>query len=286
MRIDLHTHSTASDGTCSPTELVRAAAVAGLDVVAITDHDTTGGWAEAAEARPAGLALVRGAELSCRYAGGGADPISLHLLAYLFDPTEPALRAERARLRTSRLRRAERMVQMLRDDGRKITWEQVLAIADGGTVGRPHIGRALIDNGQVSNLDAAFGPEWIGIHGRYWVAKEDMDVLAAIGLVRGAGGVPVFAHPRASRRGRIVDDSAIAEMADAGLAGLEIDHTDHTADERRQLHDLAARHGLLTTGSSDFHGTHKIVRLGAHVTAPAAYQALVAQATGSAVLTG
>lgn len=286
MRIDLHTHSTASDGTFSPSDLVRAAAAAGLAVVALTDHDTTGGWAEAAEARPAGLALVRGAELSCRYAGGAGDPISLHLLAYLFDPTEPALRAERARVRASRLRRAERMVDMLQADGTEITWEQVLAIAGGGTVGRPHIGQALIEAGYVANLGAAYRPEWIGTHGRYWVAKEDMDVLAAIGLVRGAGGVPVFAHPRASRRGRIVDDTAIAEMADAGLAGLEIDHTDHTADERRQLHDLADRHGLLTTGSSDFHGTRKIVRLGAHVTAPAAYQALVAQATGSAVLTG
>ncbi|HEX8347885.1 MAG TPA: PHP domain-containing protein, partial [Actinoplanes sp.] len=123
MRIDLHTHSTASDGTLTPAELVAAGAAAGLDVMAITDHDTTGGWAAAVAARPAGLSLVRGAELSCRW--HGADPaVPLHLLAYLFDPEEPRLSAELARVRTDRERRGERIVELLRADGVDISWPE------------------------------------------------------------------------------------------------------------------------------------------------------------------
>ena len=223
-RIDLHTHSTASDGTLTPAELVRAAADAGLSVVALTDHDTCAGWAAAAEALPRGLALVRGAELSCRW--HGADPpVPLHLLAYLFDPQEPVLAAALAELRQSRLRRAERIVARLRADGVDVSWEQVRGYAAGGTVGRPHVAQALIRVGLVRTVAEAFAPHWLGE--RYRLPKEDLDVFHAVRLVRGAGGVPVFAHPRASRRGRIVPDALIAELAAAGLAGLEADHEDH-----------------------------------------------------------
>ncbi|WBB65137.1 PHP domain-containing protein [Micromonospora sp. WMMD812] len=276
-RIDLHTHSTASDGTLSPAELVRAAADAGLDVVAITDHDTTAGWAPALTALPPGLRLVRGAELSCRWFG--AEPaVPLHLLAYLFDPDHPELVAELARVRAAREARGERIVDLLRADGVDISWPEILAGAAGGTVGRPHIAQALIRVGLVTSTSEAFGPDWLGE--RYRLPKEDLDVFHAVRLVRAAGGVPVFAHPRATRRGRVVPGGLIAELAAAGLAGLEADHEDHSPDERAHVRALAAELGLLVTGSSDFHGTHKTVRLGAFTTATEAYERIVAEASG------
>ncbi|MEU9824558.1 PHP domain-containing protein [Micromonospora chersina] len=276
-RIDLHTHSTASDGTLGPAELVRAAAEAGLDVVALTDHDTTAGWEPAVAALPPGLTLVRGAELSCRWFG--VEPaIPLHLLAYLFDPTEPELVAELARVRRAREERGERIVRLLQADGIRVSWTEILAGAAGGTVGRPHIAQALIRAGLVATTTEAFGPRWLGE--RYRLPKEDIDVFRAVALVRAAGGVPVFAHPRASRRGRIVPDELIVELAAAGLAGLEADHEDHSPAEREHVRALAAELGLLVTGSSDFHGTHKTVRLGAYTTGVEAYERIVELARG------
>ncbi|WP_328850727.1 PHP domain-containing protein [Micromonospora globbae] len=276
-QIDLHAHSTASDGTLSPAELVRAAADAGLDVVAITDHDTTAGWAPAVAALPPGLRLVRGAELSCRWFGAD-PPVPLHLLAYLFDPAHPELVAELARVRAAREARGERIVDLLRADGVDISWSEILTAAGGGTVGRPHIAQALIRAGLVASTSEAFGPDWLGE--RYRLPKEDIDVFHAVRLVRAAGGVPVFAHPRASRRGRVVPDELIVELAAAGLAGLEADHEDHSPEERQHVRALAADLGLLVTGSSDFHGTHKTVRLGAFTTHPEAYERIVAEASG------
>jgi predicted metal-dependent phosphoesterase TrpH len=280
-RIDLHCHSTASDGTLTPAELVRAGAAAGLDIMAITDHDTTGGWAAAAEARPEGLRLVRGAELSCRW--HGADPaIALHLLAYLFDPAEPRLAEDLARLRTDREQRAEQIVIRLRADGVPITWDEVHGYAAGGSVGRPHIAQALIRAGLVRTTNEAFASRWLGA--RYFVPKADLDVFEGVRAVREAGGVAVFAHPRATVRGRVVPDRLIEELADAGLFGLEADHEDHSPAERAAVRDLADRLGLVITGSSDFHGTHKTVRLGAFTTAPEAYEKIVSAATGVPVL--
>ncbi|WP_349879135.1 PHP domain-containing protein [Micromonospora sp. HUAS YX12] len=276
-RIDLHTHSTASDGTLTPAELVRAAAEAGLDVVALTDHDTTAGWAPAVAALPPGLTLIRGAEISCRWFG--AEPaIPLHLLAYLFDPAEPHLAAELARVRRAREERGERIVRLLQADGIPVSRTEILAGAGGGTVGRPHIAQALIRAGLVATTTEAFGPDWLGE--RYRLPKDDIEVFQAVALVRAAGGVPVFAHPKASRRGRIVPDELIADLAAAGLAGLEADHEDHDQAEREHVRGLAADLGLLVTGSSDFHGTHKTVRLGAHTTGPEAYERIVALARG------
>lgn len=272
MRIDLHTHSTASDGTSSPAELVGEAAGAGLDVVAITDHDTTAGWDAAAEALPAGLSLVRGAELSCRWEGG-EPPVPLHLLAYLFDPAEPALAAELTRIRQSRRRRGERIVALLRADGVDVTWDEVRGYADGGVVGRPHVAQALIRAGLVASTDEAFAPDWLGR--RYQLPKDDIEVFTALALVRAAGGVAVFAHPRASRRGRIVPDQLIADLATAGLSGLEADHDDHSPAERAQVRGLARDLGLAVTGSSDHHGWRKQVRLGAFTTAPEEYERLL-----------
>ena len=247
-------------------------------MVALTDHDTTEGWAAAAEALPTGVSLVRGAEISCSRGG-----ISLHLLAYLFDPAQPSLAEQLAALRDSRVRRAERMVELLAADGVPVTWLQVRELADG-TVGRPHVAQALVQSGVISRAADAFTPEWIGTRGRYWAGKLELDVVEAIRLVQQAGGVSVFAHPGASGRGRTVADDVIAEMAAAGLAGLEIDHPDHSEPTRAHLGAVAGDLGLLTTGSSDFHGRNKDVRLGEHLTAARSYDELVERASGVAVL--
>ncbi|GAA2549597.1 PHP domain-containing protein [Winogradskya consettensis] len=280
-RIDLHCHSRASDGTLTPSELMRAGVAAGLDVMAITDHDTTGGWDEAAAARPANLTLVRGAELSCRWYG--VEPaIPLHLLAYLFDPAEPHLAADLLRMRTDRERRGEKIVELLRADGVDISWPEVHGYAAGGSVGRPHIAQALIRAGLVRTTSEAFASRWLGA--RYFVPKADLDVFEAVRAVRAAGGVPVFAHPNATVRGRIVPDKLIVDLAEAGLFGLEADHEDHSIEQRAHVRALAADLGLIVTGSSDFHGTHKTVQLGAFTTELAAYEKIVAAATGVPIL--
>ncbi|MCZ2829683.1 PHP domain-containing protein [Modestobacter sp. VKM Ac-2986] len=283
MRIDLHTHSSVSDGTESPAQLVATAAAAGLDVVALTDHDTTAGWAAAAAARPAGLTVVPGMELSCSWSAGEGAPVSLHLLAYLFDPVHPAFSTEQARLRAERLSRAELIVRALAADGYPVVWADVLARSEGGVVGRPHVARALVDAGVVASVDAAFAS--LLHHGSpYYAAKVDTDVLEGIALVRAAGGVPVFAHGLATSRGRVVDDAAIESMADAGLLGLEVDHPDHTPEQREHLRALAGRLGLLCTGSSDYHGTNKRTPIAACTTEPDQYAALLAAGTGTTVL--
>ncbi len=260
------------------------AAAAGLDVVAITDHDTTGGWDEATACLPAGLTLVPGAEFSCMYLDDAGQRISLHLLGYLFDPDHEGLRAERARLRVSRLGRGRAIVDNLAADGVPVTWNRVVEVARGGAVGRPHIARVLIENGVVSDVDDAFR-ELLSSKSKYYVPKADSEVFDAIRLIREAGGVTVFAHPLARRRGAVVDDAAISAMAQAGLHGIEVDHPDHAADDRAHLGGLAAELGLISTGSSDYHGANKTVSLGAYVTAPAAFEALVGQASARTPLT-
>lgn len=283
MRIDLHTHSSASDGTDPPAELVAKARAAGLDVIALTDHDTTAGWPEAIAARPDGLTLVPGAEFSCRWQPeGGGRRIALHVLGYLFDREDGALRAERERLRESRLDRGRIMVERMAADGLPITWAQVAALAGGGTVGRPHLGRALVAAGVVDSVDAAFaGP--VSSRSPYYEPKADTDVFAMIGLLRAAGGLPVFAHPIATRRGPTVADEVVAAMADAGLVGIEVDHPDHGPADRDRAAGLARDLGLVPTGSSDYHGTNKTRNpLGACTTAPEAYEELIAHACARA----
>ncbi|GAA1016584.1 phosphoesterase [Streptomyces sp. F-3] len=276
MRIDLHTHSTASDGTDTPAELVRHAAAAGLDVVALTDHDTTRGHAEAVAALPEGLTLVTGAELSCR-----ADGVSMHMLAYLFDPEEPALLAERELVRDDRVPRAKAMIAKLNALGVPVTWEQVARIAGNGSVGRPHIASALVELGVVPTVSDAFTQEWLADGGRAWVEKHETDPFEAIRLVKGAGGVCVLAHPAAAKRGRTVSEALIAELAAAGLDGLEVDHMDHDPGTRARLRGLARELGLLVTGSSDYHGSRKTVSLGAYTTDPEVYGEITRRATGA-----
>ncbi|MCD9873774.1 PHP domain-containing protein [Streptomyces guryensis] len=276
MRIDLHAHSTASDGTDTPAELVRNAAAAGLDVVALTDHDTTRGYAEAMAAVPEGLTLVTGAELSCR-----VDGVSMHMLAYLFDPEEPTLLAERELVRDDRVPRAQGMVAKLNGLGVPVTWEQVERIAGGGSVGRPHVATALVELGVVPTVSDAFTEEWLADGGRAFVEKHETDPFEAIRLVKAAGGVTVFAHPGASKRGRTVPEAAIAEMAAAGLDGIEVEHMDHDEETRARLRGLAGELGLLTTGSSDYHGSRKTCVLGEYVTDPEVYGEITRRATGA-----
>ncbi|MFJ8906685.1 PHP domain-containing protein [Streptomyces sp. NPDC102351] len=276
MRIDLHTHSTASDGTDTPAELVRKAASAGLDVVALTDHDTTRGHAEALAALPPGLTLVTGAELSCRL-----DGISMHMLAYLFDPEEPALLAERELVRDDRVPRAKGMITKLNELGVPVTWEQVARIAGDGSVGRPHVASALVELDVVASVSDAFTPEWLADGGRAYMAKHETDPFEALRLVKNAGGVAVLAHPAASKRGRTVPESAIASLAEAGLDGIEVDHMDHDPATRARLCGLAGEVGLLTTGSSDYHGSRKTCVLGEFTTDPEVYGEITRRATGA-----
>ncbi|MBT2506229.1 PHP domain-containing protein [Streptomyces sp. ISL-98] len=279
MRIDLHTHSTASDGTDTPAELVRNAAAAGLDVVALTDHDSVRGHAEAIAALSAlstGLTLVTGAELSCRI-----DGIGLHMLAYLFDPDEPELARERELVRDDRVPRARGMVVKLQELGVPVEWEQVARIAGDGSVGRPHIASALVELGVVKTVSDAFTPDWLANGGRAYVEKHELDPFDAIRLVKAAGGVTVFAHPGAAKRGETVPESAIAALSAAGLDGIEVDHMDHDEPTRARMRALAAELGLLPTGSSDYHGSRKTVRLGEFTTDPEIYGEITRRATGA-----
>ncbi|MCY7340526.1 MAG: PHP domain-containing protein [Pseudonocardia sp.] len=286
-RIDLHAHSTASDGTDTPAGLVTAAAAAGVDVLAITDHDTTAGWSAAAEALPPGMSLVRGAEFSCVSGPGRAErDVSIHLLGYLFDPEHEAIVAEQSRLRGERVRRLRKITEKMAADGFPVDVETVFAmVPDGASAGRPHLARALVAAGVVASVDEAFSA-LLHNGSPYYVPKADTPAVTAIEMVRAAGGVVVFAHPLARRRGRVVEPSVIVELAAAGLGGVEVDHPDHAADDRALLRGLAADLDLVVTGSSDYHGTNKTTPLAAETTAPEAFDELVSRAVGVDVLAG
>ncbi|MGL5928920.1 MAG: PHP domain-containing protein [Dermatophilaceae bacterium] len=277
---DAHTHSSASDGTEPPAVVAERAAQAGLTAFALTDHDTTAGWAEvAAAARRVGVTVIRGIEISTARRGQ-----SIHLLAYLPDPEHPGLAAELRRARESRDTRLDRMVALLAADGVPVTVESVRAeVADGATAGRPHIADALVRAGVVASRDEAFA-RYLAAGERYYVGHYAPDPVRAVELVRAAGGVPVLAHAWSGTRRRVVPDEVIEEMAAAGLAGLEVHHRDHDPDAVRHLAGLAAALGLLTTGSSDYHGDGKANRLGENTSSPETFDAIEAQATGSAVV--
>ena len=285
--IDLHTHSTASDGTDTPEQLVAAAHRAGVDVLAITDHDTTGGWDAAAAALPTGMRLVRGAEFSCVSPTGREErPVSVHLLGYLFDPAHPAIVAEQSRLRDERVVRLARITEKMEADGYPVDVESVFELVPEGTsVGRPHLARALVAAGVVESVNDAFAT-LLHNGSPYYVPKADTPVERAIAMVRAAGGVAVFAHPLARRRGRVVEPSVIADLATIGLGGVEVDHPDHAQEDRELLRELAAAHDLVTTGSSDYHGTNKITPVAVEHTDPDALDALVARTSGVDVLVG
>ncbi|MCF3140300.1 PHP domain-containing protein [Paenarthrobacter sp. AR 02] len=280
MRIDLHAHSNVSDGTETPAGVIVSAVSAGLDAVALTDHDSTDGWDQAAAtAVEHGIAFVPGMEISCRTEQG----ISVHLLSYLHDPSHPGLLEEITKSKDARLTRAEHMVTLLSEDY-PLTWDDVIHhVAPGATVGRPHIADALVAAGVVADRTEAF-TSILTSRSRYFVQHYAPNPAVAVELVRAAGGVPVFAHPVASSRGRIVGERTYREMIDAGLLGVEVDHRDNPEDGRRFLRELAARHGLLMTGSSDYHGTGKPNLLGENTTPADVLARIEDLATGSKVV--
>ena len=281
VRADLHSHSSVSDGTEPPAAVIQRGAEAGLDVLALTDHDTVAGHREAIRALPPGMTLLPGAELSCRLEGH-----SVHLLAYLFDADNDALAGELAEIRESRLFRAKAMVDKLARLGVPVTWEQVSEIAGGGVVGRPHIARAMIDAGVVASLEEAFTPDWLGPGGPAYVSRYALDPARAIRLVRAAGGVTVLAHPRGRGRGWQLPDAVIADLSRAGLTGIEVNHPQHDAGERGRLRELAGTLGLIASGGSDDHGALTGFRLGSELAPDGSYAALIEQATGAQPVTG
>lgn len=265
-------HSNASDGTDDPARVMRNAAAAGLDVVALTDHDTTAGHRAARAALTGSLILLPGMELSSELAGR-----SVHLLTYLFDPGYPELATQTARIRDDRVLRAQAMVGRLGELGAAVSWAQVAAIAGDSVVGRPHIARAMAQAGVVAEPADAFSKDWIGDGGRAYVDKYAVAPALAISLVRAAGGVTVLAHPRAGRDWEL-SDQQIADLAQAGLAGVEVWHPDHDQAARAALLGLAADLGLIPTGGSDDHGQLTGYRIGSELAAADSYDRLLAAA--------
>ncbi|WP_130012958.1 PHP domain-containing protein [Serinicoccus sediminis] len=278
-RIDLHVHSTHSDGTQTPADVVGRARRAGLDVVALTDHDAVSGWQEADRAgQEQGVAVVPGLEMSCSAAGA-----SVHLLGYFVDPDHADLRAELDRVRDSRDGRLRRMVERLASAGFSVSWEEVQAeAAAGASLGRPHIADVLVRRGRYPDRDAAFA-DVLHSSSPFHVAHYAPHPRRAVELVRAAGGAAVLAHPFASARGHAVPPEVLEDLVGAGLAGIEVEHRDHGPGDRERAAGLAARHGLLPTGSSDYHGAGKPNRLGEHTTPPRVLETLL-EMTGGQLL--
>ena len=254
MRIDLHTHSNRSDGTDSPTELIENAKAAGLDVVALTDHDCTDGWREASKAaKRVGIELVKGIEISCRL-----DGKSIHLLGYEFDPNNEPLVEELRRVIDGRNSRLPATLERLRGLGIEIEAKDVRRWSgNAAAMGRPHIADALIELGVVANRDEAFDRFLMPGKPAY-VDRYAADLFEAIGLLNVAGGVAVIAHPWSRGSHKVLTASMFARLRNAGLSGIEIDHNDHDQEDRALLRQIARELDFVQTGSSDYHGTGKI----------------------------
>jgi predicted metal-dependent phosphoesterase TrpH len=283
VRIDLHTHSRASDGTDTPAELVRAAADAGLDALAITDHDTAEGWPEAAAAAAeVGIELVRGMEISTRHRGRG-----VHLLAYRPDPLRPALAEELDRVLTGREARVPAMLERLNAIGIEITADDVRRAANGTVAtGRPHVADALVTLGVVGDRTEAFN-RYLGAGKPAYVDRYAVPLERALRLVAEAGGVSVVAHPWGRGGLGRPDEQAFAELRDLGLAGIEVDHQDHDPPTRERLRAIARDLDLVVTGSSDYHGAGKLDHeLGCNTTAPEEYARLLELADRAAAQVG
>lgn len=283
MRIDLHTHSTASDGTLSPADVVIEAARAGLDVVALTDHDSAAGWAEAElAAEAAGIRLVPGVEVSTLLGGRG-----VHVLAYLADVGYPPLAAELAAILAGRSGRLPQMVERLVAAGVDITADEVRAQAGGSpAIGRPHVADVLVAKGVVGDRAEAFAT-WLGPGGPGYVARYGTPTEVMVRLITDAGGVAVVAHPWGRGSRRVLDAAGLARLRDHGLAGIEVEHEDHGPEDRAALHALATELDLVPTGSSDFHGAGKVGHaLGCNLTAPAAFERLLGLAAANATASG
>lgn len=272
---DLHLHSDHSDGTEPPVDVAAAAHRHGLRTIALTDHDTTAGWAEAAEAATSlGMTFLPGMELSARH-----EWRSVHVLAYLFDPDDAAVRALTDRIRSSRLTRAREMAERIGRDY-ALGWEDILAqTAVGATVGRPHIADALVAAGIVADRGEAFA-SILHPAGAYYVDLFAPDPVTAVAAIAAAGGVPIIAHP-AGRAG-ILPRPLLRAMLDAGLAGFELGHRENRPEQVATLRRLVEERNLLVTGSSDYHGAGKPNLPGENTTTPEMVERIIAAARGSA----
>lgn len=245
-QVDLHIHSTASDGRFSPAEIVSKSAEAGLTVIALADHDTVDGIAPALEAARAspGLRVIPGVEISTDVPTG-----EVHILGYFIDHTRLELLSALARMRDSRIQRARGMLGKLKTLGVIIDWNRVREIAGGGSIGRPHIAQVMLEEGYITSIKEAF-VRYISWGGPAYVAREKLSPADAVILIRQSGGLPVLAHPLT-----INDSEAmVGELKAAGLAGIEAYYANYTAPEIRRLTALANRQNLVITGGSDYHG--------------------------------
>ena len=279
--IDLHTHTTCSDGTDSPRELVNKAIVQGLHVLGISDHDTTSGWAEATQTLRGSLQLALGAEISCLT----HDGISVHMLGMLFDPLHQEMQQVLEETRDGRLPRMRKMIEKMRAEGMDISIEDVeKAMPDGATMGRPHLADALVAKKIVKSRDEAF-IDLLHNDSRFYVSHAAPTPAEAIALIRRAGGVAVIAHPFASHRGQILNSEDFSDLVAAGLNGIEVDHRDQNPDERAMLRVIARDLDLVITGSSDYHGTGKLNSLAENHTNREQWEKLESQANARRVVT-
>jgi 3',5'-nucleoside bisphosphate phosphatase len=282
MLIDLHTHSNASDGTDSPSQLISKAINRGINILALTDHDTTRGWNEASHAllnhaSQSTMKLVLGAEISCQDENG----ISIHMLGLLFDPDHQPLLEVLERTRENRHSRMERIIARLNEAGIDITLDEVNAQREGdATLGRPHLADALVARGHVASRDEAFAA-LLHNKSKFYINHYSPSPVETIKLIKEAGGVAVIAHPLASQRGRTISMDLFATLISAGLDGIEVDHRDHSESEKSELLKFAIENELIITGSSDYHGTGKQNQLAEFTTHPRQWEALEARASST-----
>ena len=280
MIIDLHTHTNFSDGTDTPTELINKALAAGITTIGLTDHDSIGGWQEATNALRGGISLVPGAEISCQT----TDGISVHILGLLFDSNNSQLMNTLEKTRENRHGRMEKIIARINEAGIDISMADVLEqLSDGATLGRPHLADALVKKGVVASRDEAFS-QMLHNNSKYYVSHYSPSPEDAIKLIKAAGGVSVIAHPMASHRGRIISLATFGSLITAGLDGIEVDHRDHSPDEKAQLITLAKESNLVMTGASDYHGNGKLNQLGEYITEPSQWEKLEERATARRVI--
>ena len=278
--IDLHTHTSYSDGTDTPSQLINKALAAGISVIGLTDHDSISGWQEASNALRAGISLVPGAEISCQT----PDGISVHILGLLFDSNNSELMNTLEKTRENRHGRMEKIIARINEAGINITMNDVLEqLSDGATLGRPHLADALVKKGIVASRDEAF-TQMLHNNSKYYVSHYSPTPEAAIKLIKDAGGVSVIAHPMASHRGRTISLDTFGSIIQAGLDGIEVDHRDHSPDEKLQLIKLANDSNLVMTGASDYHGNGKLNTLGEYTTSLEQWEKLESRSNARRVI--
>ena len=280
MVIDLHTHTSYSDGTDTPAQLINKALAAGISIIGLTDHDSISGWQEATYALRTGISLVPGAEISCQT----PDGISVHILGLLFDSNNSELMSTLEKTRENRHGRMEKIIARINEAGIDITMDDVLEqLSDGATLGRPHLADALVKKGIVSSRDEAF-TQMLHNNSKYYVSHYSPTPEVAIKLIKAAGGVSVIAHPMASHRGRTISLDTFGSIIQAGLDGIEVDHRDHSPDEKSQLIKLANESNLVMTGASDYHGNGKLNTLGEYTTRPEQWEKLESRSNARRVI--